>query len=183
VISHNKAVGLVVVPPNGRYYFDNTQSNIDGPFRKVTDSSIGLSIKFFDNYYDGFIAPNGRYFELQPFITTFNIDRFNAPGGQATRLEDIGYKAWGLSAIVGDQMVVKDRLIPNFVFGFTFMKAIFPKMDKFLEPQSVRSYGAYNSIYIGRYFDQDEYYKPSEEKDYGFSFRVDLKIGIGALLF
>ena len=51
VISHNKAVGLVLTPPNGRYYLDNGGFNGIETFRKVKDSSIGLSIKFFDNYY------------------------------------------------------------------------------------------------------------------------------------
>ena len=122
IISRHIGLGLNVGLINTRSYFieqrlDSSESNYSGDYQvnyfqnsnKVSGYSIGFTYKY---YYSNWIAPLGKYFQIDIFRSYFKItDFYNKPNFSKVKNLNLNLKSLGINFTFGKSRVYFDRII------------------------------------------------------------------------
>ena len=144
--------------------------------------SIGLIYKRFNFKKKGYLAPNGNFLEIRPFLFISNVDEIGSFDGttfpekadlyDTPKRQPESSNRFGISIAWGTQTVLIDRFITNYTFGITLMppnRAWSFWNNNNDKPLTIAQEGAYNA------------FGGTQATPIGIS--IDVKIGIGALLF
>lgn len=181
IFSRTDIVGLDISLGSPRNFIFPDELTNKNKLYRGTGRTYGINYKHFNFGKKGFIAPNGNFIEVRPFLYTVKVEEIGiyfpdslvVPGlelpypdfyavNPPKERENDRFNSLGISVSWGMQTVWWDRVIPSYVLGLTVIPNFILNDDFLLSKEAA-------TFWMGGGLLQRTY--------------IDVKVGVGILLF